>query len=261
MAANLQEFLDAQVIKFQHPSFVQDDPISVPRQFTRLQDIEITGFWTAMLSWGLRKTIIRKANELVGLMDNAPYDFILHHQETDRKRFLKWKHRTFQSTDTLYFLEFFQQFYQNHHSLEDAFVPEANLGAADTEGALAHFHETFFGLTHAPKRTRKHVATPAKNASCKRLNMFLRWMVRSDENGIDFGLWKKISPAQLLIPLDIHVARVSRKLGLLSRKQMDWKAVLEISGRLREFDPDDPVKYDFALFGLGVLGKDQPFSV
>ncbi len=258
MATDLKEFLDAQVEKFQHPSFIEEDPISVPRQFNSLQDIEITGFWTAMLSWGLRKTIIRKARELVDLMDGAPYEFILHHREKDRKRFLHWKHRTFQSTDTLYFLEFFQQFYRKHHSLEDAFVPASTLQNPDAETALVHFHETFFGLPHAPKRTRKHVATPAKNASCKRLNMFLRWMVRSDENGIDFGLWKKISPAQLLIPLDVHVARVSHRLGLLSRKQMDWKAVLSLSKRLREFDPDDPVKYDFALFGLGVLGKDRP---
>lgn len=255
--ADLKDFLDHQVRIFQQPSFIESDPISVPRQFTRRQDIEIIGFWTAMLSWGQRKTIIRKANELAVLMDRAPYDFIIHHQEQDRKRFLHWKHRTFQPTDTLYFLEFLQRFYRGNNSLEDAFVPGDKLDTPDTGRALIHFHHTFFSLPEAPGRTRKHVASPARNSSCKRLNMFLRWMVRRGDHGVDFGLWKKIRPAQLVIPLDIHVARVSSKLGLLSRKQLDWKAAQEISGHLRAFDPDDPVKYDFALFGLGVLNKDH----
>ena len=257
MDTDLKAFLDKQVDRFLHPSFIENDPISVPRQFVSRQDIEIIAFWTAILSWGQRKTIISKARELVDLMDGSPHDFIINHDEKDRTRFKHWKHRTFQYTDTLYFLEFLQHHYRHFSSLEDAFVPLQKLEAENTQIALETFHTTFFKLPDAPHRTRKHVATPAKNASCKRLNMFLRWMVRDNQNGVDFGLWKKIQPSQLVIPLDVHVAKISRRLGLLTRKQLDWKAALEITNHLRGFDPGDPVKYDFALFGLGVLEKNQ----
>jgi len=255
MPKDIQNFLNALVEQYNQPEFIENDPISIPHQFTKLQDIEIIGFWVAMLAWGQRKTIINKANELIQLMDNAPYDFIRHHEEKDRATFLHFKHRTFQPTDTLYFLEFLQQYYRQHESLETAFAKHLSPEAENTEAALRGFHETFFSLPDAPQRTRKHIATPVRKSTCKRLNMFLRWMVRKDEQGVDFGLWKKIQPRQLLMPLDVHVDRVARRLGLLKRKQTDWQAVLELTDTLRAFDPDDPVKYDFALFGMGVLEK------
>lgn len=255
MAFNFKTLLDDHVEKYNHPTFIESDPISIPHRFSTLQDIEITGFWTAMFAWGQRVTIINKANELIGLMDAAPHDFIVNHLEKDRERFLGFKHRTFQALDTLYFLEFLQWFYKNHHSLEEAFLKNMQPDDTHVENAITGFHRLFFSLPDAPQRTRKHVATPATKSTCKRLNMFLRWMVRHDDRGVDFGLWKKIRPAQLLIPLDVHVERVARRFGLLERKQTDWQAVLELTERLRQFDPADPVKYDFALFGLGVLEK------
>ena len=297
MLHNLKHFLDDCVQKYNHPAFIYNDPIQIPHRFTLLQDIEITAFWTAILAWGQRKTIINKASELFALMDNTPYDFIVHHQESDRKRFLNFKHRTFQTTDTLYFLEFFQQFYQSHHSLEEAFIqqpyptshilhptslmeppiaiyvpiPKINLNkdtqtapfptyAKNTEQVLINFHNQFFSLPNPPHRTRKHIANPATKSTCKRLNMFLRWMVRKDQQGVDFGLWNKITPAQLLMPLDVHVERQARRLGLIQRKQTDWLTVIELTENLKAFDPLDPVKYDYALFGLGVMEKAFPMS-
>ena len=257
MDKDLKKFLDDCVNQYNRPAFIEQDPISIPHRFSKLQDIEIIGFWVAMLAWGQRVTIINKANELIERMDGAPYDFILHHREEDRRRFLDFKHRTFQPIDTLYFLEFFQHYYRQHDSLEDAFANFMNKSAPDTQTALAGFHKLFFSLPNAPRRTRKHVATPERKSTCKRLNMFLRWMVRRDERGVDFGLWRRISPAQLLMPLDVHVDRVARRYGLLQRKQTDWRAVLELTDTLRRFDPKDPVKYDFALFGLGVLQYDR----
>ncbi|MDX1911320.1 MAG: TIGR02757 family protein [Saprospiraceae bacterium] len=250
---SLQKRLDAAVQRFNTPLFIASDPISIPHRFDRLQDREIMGFWTATLAWGQRKTIIQSANRLAELMDNAPYDFILHHEEKDRARFESFKHRTFQALDTLWFLHFFQEYYRRNHSLETAF--SRHLGSKDitVENALAGFHRDFFNHPDAPDRTRKHVATPERGSTCKRINMFLRWMVRRDHRGVDFGVWQNIRPGQLLIPLDVHVDRVARRLGLLHRKQSDWQAVLELTRCLREFDPDDPVKYDFALFGWGVL--------
>ena len=251
----IKEYLDEMVERFNKPVFIEDDPISIPKQFDTLQDIEIIGFWVAMLSWGQRKTIINKAKELIGLMDHAPYDFIMQHEEKDRERFANFKHRTFQYTDTLYFLEFFQQYYQKHKTLETAFANGLKEKDVTVENGLVQFHNDFFSLEFAPKRTRKHVSTPERNSRCKRLNMFLRWMVRKDNSKVDFGLWKTIKASQLLIPLDVHVERVARSLSLIERKQNDWKTVLELSEKLRKFCPEDPVKYDFALFGLGVLQK------
>lgn len=265
MEKDLKKFLDECVDQYNRPAFIEQDPISVPHRFSKLQDIEIIGFWVAMLAWGQRVTIINKANDLIERMDGAPYDFILNHREEDRRRFLDFKHRTFQPVDTLYFLEFFQQYYRLHDSLEDAFARFLTDEDPHTGPALAGFHELFFslpdwaeqaGLPDAPRRTRKHVATPERKSTCKRLNMFLRWMVRRDERGVDFGLWRRMSPAQLLMPLDVHVDRVARRHGLLQRKQTDWQAVLELTDRLRRYAPEDPVKYDFALFGLGILQYD-----
>ncbi len=248
----LYDLLEAAVKRYNQPNFIENDPISIPHRFSKLQDIEITGFWIAMLAWGQRKSIINSANRLIELMDGAPHDFILNHEEKDRERFLPFKHRTFQYIDTLYFLAFFQDFYQKNESLETAFSQHLLPTDAHTENALIGFHETFFSLEFAPKRTRKHVSTPVRKSTCKRLNMFLRWMVRSDAQGVDFGIWKNIKTSQLLMPLDVHVDRVARQLGLISRKQTDWKTVLELTENLQQFDANDPVKYDFALFGLGV---------
>ena len=249
----LKSYLDTCVEQHNRLNFIDSDPIQIPHQFSTLQDVEIMAFWTSMLAWGQRKTIINKANELVELMDGAPYDFIVNHQEQDRARFEMFKHRTFQPIDCLYFIAFLQNFYQKNDSLETAFSQFLTPTDVHIGNALSGFHDLFFSLEHAPQRTRKHVATPARKSSCKRLNMFLRWMVRQDDKGVDFGLWKNILPSQLLMPLDVHVDRVARRLGLLTRKQTDWLSVLELTENLRQFDAADPVKYDFALFGVGVL--------
>jgi len=246
----LKHYLDAKVKEVNQADFIKDDPILIPKQYARLQDVEITAFWTAMMAWGQRVTIINKATELFSLMGDSPYDFIVNHKEKDRERFQDFKHRTFQYTDTLYFLEFLQQYYKEAKSMETLFVR-----GDDMKETLTLFHNTFFALPVAPHRTRKHVATPARNSACKRLNMFLRWMVRKDEADVDFGLWTEVPTRKLMMPLDVHVERVGRRFNLLKRKQRDWKAVEELTQNLRKFDPEDPVKYDFALFGIGVLGE------
>ncbi|WP_020599802.1 TIGR02757 family protein [Spirosoma panaciterrae] len=257
--SSLHNFLDAKADQYNRPSFIERDPISIPHRFSQKQDIEIMGFWAAVLAWGQRPVILKKSAQLVDLMDGTPYDFIRNHQESDLKRFLSFKHRTFNATDALYFLHFFRQYYQQYDSLEDAFLPHlsASLQPSPTvETGLIAFHDRFCGLTDFfPERTRKHIATPARNSSCKRLLMFLRWMVRQDDRGVDFGLWTRIQPSQLVMPIDVHVNRVARQLGLLIRPQTDWRAALELTETLRQFDPTDPVRYDFALFGLGVEGE------
>lgn len=249
----VKALLDDRVRHYNRPEFIPNDPIAIPHRFQKLQDIEISGFWTAILSWGLRKTILKNASALIELMDNAPYDFILHHQEKDRERFLNFRHRTFQPTDTLYFLEYLQQYYRQHDSLEDAFLSPAHSGASDMRSALIGFHQSFFDHPFAPIRTRKHISSPRQNSACKRLNMFLRWMVRNDDCGVDFGLWHRMDQSQLMIPLDVHVQRIAISLGLLSINDKGWKAVETLTGVLRTFDRQDPVRYDFALFGMGVL--------
>lgn len=251
---DLKSFLDKKYEEYNRPGFIANDPVSIPHLFTKKQDIEIMGLWAAVLAWGQRVTIINKCKELIHLMDNAPYDFILNHKDKDLKRFLQFKHRTFNATDTLYFIEFFKQYYQSHDSLEDAFIP-VQKKATDVGPGLIAFHERFFSLEDFPQRTKKHISTPARKSACKRLNMFLRWMVRKDNRGVDFGLWKKIKPSQLICPCDVHVERVGRTLGLITREKMDWLTALELTENLRKLDPKDPVKYDFALFGMGVEGE------
>lgn len=247
---------------YNNPSFIPADPISVPHRFTKKQDVEIAGLFAAVFSWGNRTTIIRKSNELIRFMDDAPYEFILNHEPGDLKRLLDFKHRTFNATDLLYFIHFLRQHYRQSDSLETAFLPDAQIDQRTEPGernivksALSVFYSRFFSLDDAPGRTKKHISSPEKNSTCKRLNMYLRWMVRIDNNGVDFGLWNKISPADLICPVDLHVARVARKFGLISRKQTDWETAMELTKALRSMDPDDPVKYDFALFGLGVMDK------
>lgn len=252
---DLKGFLDEKVVEYNRLGFIRLDPISIPHQYSKKQDIEISGFFASILAWGQRKTIINKCNELFTMMDHAPHDFVLHHQEEDLKPFLKFKHRTFNDIDTLYFIHFLSWFYQRNDSLELAFVFDEGKMNSNMEQILISFHSYFFQLTEAPERTRKHVATPARKSACKRINMFLRWMVRKDNKGVDFGIWDRISPSQLICPCDLHVDRVGRKLGLITRKQTDWLTAVELTERLKEFDPVDPVKYDFALFGLGIEEK------
>lgn len=247
----LKEYLDVKVDQYNQPFFIDNDPVSIPHRFSKKQDIEIAGFFAAIFSWGNRTTIINKSKELMNLMDNAPYQFILNHSSADLKKLKGFKHRTFNKEDLYYFIEFFHQHYSKHDSLEKAFFPSAGY---DAEKGLNHFKKSFFSHEHL-KRTEKHVSSPLQKSTCKRLNMFLRWMVRSDNKGVDFGIWKNISPSVLICPLDVHVARVARKLGLLRRKQNDWLAAVELTGALRKFDKKDPVKYDFALFSLGVIEK------
>lgn len=246
---DLKEFLDQKSEQYNRSGFIEHDPISIPHLFKKKQDIEIAGLFAATLAWGQRKTIIRKCRELLSMMDHAPYDFILHHTESDLKSLMDFKHRTFNSTDLLYFIESLKYYYREHDSLEFAFY--RNTKDETVENGLIQFHKFFFKLDH-PHRTRKHIATPERKSTCKRLVMYLRWMVRQDNKGVDFGIWKKISPAQLVCPCDLHVDRVARKLKLIKRKQTDWKTALELTSNLRKFDPTDPVKYDFALFGLGI---------
>lgn len=248
---SLNKFLLQKADEYNQPFFIQDDPISIPHLFTKKQDIEIAGFFAAIFAWGNRTTIINKSKELMQLMDMSPYDFCIHHADKDLKKLLHFKHRTFNTTDLLYFIEFFKFHYQQHKSLETAFTKQSNT----VEKMLTGFHHYFFSLKDVPARTKKHIATPEKGSTCKRLNMFLRWMVRKDDTGVDFGIWKKISPSQLICPIDLHVARVARKLGILKRKQTDWQAALELTEYLRTLDKADPVKYDFALFNMGIVEK------
>ena len=253
MIDNLKSFLDSKVTQYNRPEFIKNDPVSIPHLFTKKQDIEIMGFWAATLAWGQRITIINKCKELITLMDGAPYDFIINHEEPDLKKLLHFKHRTFNDVDTLYFISFFRYHYSKHDSLEEAFIPNSSISGV--EESLNHFRNYFFSLPDYPHRTKKHVSSPSQKSTCKRLNMFLRWMVRKDDCGVDFGIWNKFKPSELIMPCDLHVDRVARKLNLITRKQTDWQTAIELTERLREFDPLDPIKYDFALFGLGIEEK------
>ncbi|HYG17518.1 MAG TPA: TIGR02757 family protein [Ohtaekwangia sp.] len=249
-ALEWKDFLDEKVLYYNQPSFIANDPVSIPHAFRKKQDIEISGLFAAVLAWGQRVTIIRKCRELLAMMDNEPHAFVLGHSPGDLKPLLDFKHRTFNTVDTIYFMQWLKWFYRQHDSLEQAF--EVPPGDVTIEQGLVSFEHLFFSLPDAPHRTRKHISTPARKSTCKRLSMYLRWMVRDDDKGVDFGLWKKISPAQLVCPCDLHVDRVARKLKLIRRRQTDWQTALELTENLRKLDPLDPVKYDFALFGLGI---------
>ena len=253
----LKNFLDKKVAQYNNPNFIESDPVCIPHLFSKKQDIEIAGFFASIFAWGNRTTIINKSKELLQRMGNSPHDFCLHHSESDLKDLEGFKHRTFNDTDLLYFIEFFKSHYSKYTSLESAFFNnKSNCEDNDkVEYRLNHFRRYFLSLEHVPSRTKKHIASPETKSSCKRLNMFLRWMVRKDKHGVDFGIWKRISPADLICPVDVHVARVARHFKLLERKPIDWLAAIELTTRLRILDPNDPVKYDFALFGLGVMEK------
>ncbi|MDO6758935.1 TIGR02757 family protein [Tamlana sp. 2_MG-2023] len=246
----LKEFLDAKVIEYNNPKFIESDPIQIPHRFSLKEDIEISSFLTATIAWGNRKMIIKNADRMMELLGNSPYDFIINHKENDLDAFHGFVHRTFNSEDLTYFIKSLRNIYQNHGGLEAVFLK--HLTENNMQLAIHEFKKTFFSIEH-PSRTLKHVGDPKKGSAAKRLNMMLRWLVRNDQAGVDFGIWKTISPSELSCPLDVHSGNVARKLGLLTRKQNDAKALLELDTALRELDSKDPVKYDFALFGLGVF--------
>lgn len=282
---NLKDFLDEHVERFNRPDFIADDPICIPHRFSTTQDIEIMGFFAAILAWGQRKTIINKCTELIERMDYAPYDFVRNHQDTDLIKLLHFKHRTFNDTDLLYFVSFFKRHYALFDSLEDAFIPRVKPAAyreeylqennntfptyaspscllhetaqpnLQMEQVLNFFKGYFFSDIDYPQRTLKHISSPRSKSACKRINMFLRWMVRKDNKGVDFGIWNRIKPSALICPFDVHVERVARRLKLINRPKADWMTAVELTEKLQSFDSKDPVKYDFALFGLGVIGE------
>ncbi len=248
----LKTFLDEKVVKYNQAQFIESDPIQVPRQFSKKEDIEIAGFLSATIAWGNRAAIIKNAFRLMALLDNEPHDFVTNASDREIAQLKNFVHRTFNGNDCIYFLQSLRNIYQNQGGLQNVFE-DGFQRDGKVKSALSHFYQVFFELPGA--RTRKHIANVAKGASAKRLNMFLRWMCRTDNSGVDFGLWAGIPCSALQLPLDVHTGNVGRKLGLLQRKSNDWKAVEEISAQLRKFDPDDPIKYDFALFGLGVFEK------
>jgi uncharacterized protein (TIGR02757 family) len=249
----LKSFLDEKYLLYNQPRFIETDPISIPRHFSRKEDIEIAGFLAATIAWGQRPTIIRNASKLMEWMDNRPHEFLTENDPADFERFSEFVHRTFNGTDCRYFLRALREIYRNGESLETLFT-EGFQEEGRMMSGIVRFRERF--LSYRPEgRTQKHVANPLKGSSAKRINMFLRWMVRENHTGVDFGLWKEIPTSVLMMPLDVHSGNVARKLGLLKRRQNDWKAVEELTSRLRDFDRADPVKYDFALFGLGVFEK------
>lgn len=241
----LKEFLDYKAEQYENKLFIDSDPIQIPHRFTAKEDIEISAFLIATIAWGNRKMIIKNSEKLMEIMEHAPYDFIQNYSKKD----LNFIHRTFNSEDLDFYLKSLQNIYKNGN-LELAFKEQENIEGI--KGRIVHFREQFLSIEHQT-RSEKHLSNPLKNSACKRINMFLRWMVRSDEKGVDFGIWKSVNPSELYLPLDVHTSKNARKLGLLTRKQDDWKALEELMNQLKAFDPHDPVKYDFALFGLGAF--------
>jgi uncharacterized protein (TIGR02757 family) len=248
--SELKSFLDEKVVRYNNMNFIESDPVQIPHLFTQKEDIEIAGFLSATISWGNRKMIIKNSHKMMDLMGNAPYDFVMSHQETDLEQLESFVHRTFNGQDFMVFIKGLQHIYKNHGGLESVF--SNNLGEDNLQKSIHEFKKLFFEIPHL-NRTQKHISDPLKGSAAKRIHMYLRWMCRQDNKGVDLGIWKSISPAILSCPLDVHSGNVARKLGLLTRKQNDGKALHELDLKLRELDPSDPVKYDFALFGLGVF--------
>lgn len=248
--SELKAFLDEKVIEYNQPQFIESDPIQIPHLFSKRQDIEIAGLLAATIAWGQRKTIVKNAKTIVELLDFAPYDFVINHSKEDLKKFENFVHRTFNGIDLAFFISSLKAIYNKHKSLEELFLPtdnELNLGPS-----IDRFRTTMFSAPHLP-RSEKHISSPAKGSASKRLIMYLRWMVRPNNTGVDLGIWKDIPLEKLSCPLDVHSGNVARKLKLLKRKQNDWKAVNELDKALKKLDSKDPAKYDFALFGLGVF--------
>ena len=248
--SDIKEFLDEKVYQYNTLKFIESDPIIIPHRFDLKEDIEISGFLVATIAWGNRSMIINNASKLIGLMGNSPYDFIMNHSDDDLDRFNGFVHRTFNDIDLVYFIKAIKNIYLNYGGIEKVFAQ--SITPYSTQPAIHKFKKLFFSLPHS-NRTLKHISDPEKSSAAKRINMYLRWLVRSDNSGVDFGLWKTISPSQLSCPLDVHSGNVARKLGLITRNQNDSKALAELDLHLRQMDPLDPVKYDFALFGLGVF--------
>lgn len=246
----LKEFLDEKVVEYNNPKFIESDPIQIPHQYSLKEDIEIAAFLTATIAWGKRNMIIKNANQMMELMGNSPYDFVMHHKKHHLDNLDGFVHRTFNSQDFKCFILGLRHIYKNYSGLETVFSKNAT--SSSTQPAIHELKKIFFEIPHA-QRTEKHISDPVKGSAAKRINMFLRWMVRKDTAGVDFGIWKSLSPAQLSCPLDVHSGNVARKLELLTRKQNDTKALFELDNALRKLDKTDPVKYDFALFGLGVF--------
>lgn len=249
---DLKDFLDEKVLLYNQPKFIESDPIQIPHQFQQKEDIEIAGFLSATIAWGNRTMIINNAQKMMNLLGNSPYDFIMSHNDSQLENVHSFVHRTFNSHDFITFIKALQHIYVNHNGLEAAFSKESEL--YNMQERISNFKKLFFEIDHE-NRTQKHISDPLNNSAAKRINMYLRWMVRNDKNGVDFGIWKSIKPSELSCPLDVHSGNMARKLGVLHRKQNDAKAVFELDTALRKFDPNDPVKYDFALFGLGVFEK------
>lgn len=250
--SDIKEFLDEKVSQYNTLAFIESDPICIPHRYNLKEDIEISGFLTATIAWGNRPMIIKNASRLLGLMGNSPFDFIMNHDDLDLERFNGFVHRTFNEIDLAYFIKSIKNIYANYGGMEKIFSQSVTRDS--TQSAIHEFNRIFFSLPH-PSRTSKHVSDPEKGSAAKRINMFLRWLIRSDDKGVDFGIWKTVSPSQLSCPLDVHSGNVARKLGLITRLQNDAKALAELDQSLRLMDKDDPVKYDFALFGLGVFEK------
>jgi len=248
---DLKEFLDAKVILYNRPDFIENDPIQIPHQFTSKEDIEIAGFLAATIAWGNRKMIITNAKKMMDLLGNSPFDFVMNHSEAQLHHLDGFVHRTFNDTDFKQFITSLKHIYTHHNGLESVFYNQGNFNLQEN---ISHFKKIFFEVDH-PTRTQKHISDPVKGSAAKRINMFLRWMVRQDKNGVDLGIWSQISPAQLSCPLDVHSGNMARKLNILTRKQNDAKALLELDTFLRQLDSTDPAKYDFALFGLGAIEK------
>ena len=248
---HIKDFLEESYLKYNNRSFIENDPICIPHLFTKKEDIEIAGFLAATIAWGNRRSIITNATKLMNWMDNEPHQFILNHSKKEQKPFENFVHRTFNGKDCIFFLEALKNIYKNHNGLEAAFSNKKNDSDFNLKYNIVNFRDLFLETKHLP-RSEKHISSPIKKSSAKRLCMYLRWMVRNDKKGVDFGIWKSISPKELCLPLDVHTGNVSRSLGLLKRTQNDWQAVEEITSVLRELDPKDPIKYDFSLFGIGV---------
>ncbi|WP_367916185.1 TIGR02757 family protein [Leadbetterella sp. DM7] len=247
----LHELLEEKYLKYNRPDFIENDPVSLPHRFTRPGDIEIAGFFAAILAWGQRKTIIAKCTELMSRMDNAPHDFVVHATGSELRALEGFRHRTFNDFDLLYIVSFLKEHYRKHASLEAAFLGQNDPGG-NVRSNLTAFREAFLAGSGGPVRTSKHISTPANRSACKRLNMFLRWMVRQDDKGVDFGIWRQLRSSQLIIPCDVHVENIARKLGLTTRPKADWDMAEEITLRLKTFDENDPARFDFALFGMGI---------
>jgi uncharacterized protein (TIGR02757 family) len=248
----LKQFLDYKSDEYNRPEFISSDPVQIPHRFSKKEDIEISGFLTATIAWGQRKSIIKNSLELMQLMNEAPYEFVMNHEEKDLIKLQHFVHRTFNSQDLICFIHSLRHLYTRYQGMENIFQQHA--GNHSLQGAIHEFKQVFFELPH-PARAEKHVSDPLSGSAAKRINMFLRWMVRRDNRGVDLGIWKSLSPSQLSCPLDVHSGQVARKLGLITRTQNDAKALVELDANLRRLDAEDPVKYDFALFGLGVFEK------